>query len=148
MFARSRTVRCWLIVSATVVTLAGATTPLAADDGSIVAWGRNDDGQTDVPAPNSGFVAVAGGVYHSLGLKGFAGGGCVRDPEWVCDGDTDGDGQVNPVDAGLVQASFGSTDEQDVCNYDVDCDGQINPVDSGLVQSLFGTCDAPRSACR
>ena len=75
------------------------------------------------------------------------GGGCTRDPEWVCDGDTDGDGQVNPVDSGLVQAAFGSTDEGDLCQYDVDCDGQINPVDSGIVQSLFGTCEAPRDAC-
>jgi hypothetical protein len=75
------------------------------------------------------------------------GGGCTRNPVWVCDGDTDGDGQVNPVDSGLVQANFGSTDEQDLCNYDVDCDGQINPVDSGIVQSLFGTCNAPRAEC-
>jgi bacillopeptidase F len=73
--------------------------------------------------------------------------GCTREPEWVCDGDVDGDGQVNPVDAGLIQAAFGSVDEQDVCNYDVDCDGQINPVDAGIVQSLFGTCDAPRGVC-
>jgi hypothetical protein len=36
---------------------------------TVVAWGRNDDGQCDVPAPNSGFVAVAGGYAHSLGLK-------------------------------------------------------------------------------
>ena len=54
---------------------------------------------------------------------------------------------MNPVDAGLVQAAFGSADEQDVCNYDVDCDGQINPVDSGIVQALFGTCEEPRSVC-
>ena len=74
-------------------------------------------------------------------------GGCIRDPEWICDGDVDGDGQVNPVDAGLVQAAFGSAHEQDVCNYDMDCDGQINPVDSGIVQSLFGTCEAPREGC-
>ena len=74
-------------------------------------------------------------------------GGCVRDPEWQCDGDVDGDGQVNPVDSGLVQASFGSANEQDLCNYDIDCDGQINPVDSGIVQSLFGTCEAPRQVC-
>jgi hypothetical protein len=73
--------------------------------------------------------------------------GCVRAPAWVCDGDVDGDGQVNPVDSGLVQAAFGSSDEQDLCNYDMDCDGQINPVDSGIVQSLFGTCDAPRDVC-
>jgi len=74
-------------------------------------------------------------------------GGCVRDPAWRCDGDVDGDGQVNPVDSGLVQAAFGSTDEQDLCNYDVDCDGQINPVDSGIVQSLFGTCEPVRDVC-
>lgn len=75
------------------------------------------------------------------------GGCCLRDPAWLCDGDVDGDGQVNPVDSGLVQAAFGSTDEQDLCNYDLDCDEQINPVDAGIVQSLFGTCDAPRGVC-
>ncbi|MEK6800113.1 MAG: thrombospondin type 3 repeat-containing protein, partial [Planctomycetota bacterium] len=36
---------------------------------SIVAWGYNYSGQTNVPAPNTGFVAVSGGYYHSLGLK-------------------------------------------------------------------------------
>jgi len=74
-------------------------------------------------------------------------GNCDRDPVWCCDGDVDGDCQVNPVDSGLVQAAFGSADEQDLCNYDVDCDGQINPVDAGLVQSLFGTCEEPRDVC-
>jgi hypothetical protein len=34
-----------------------------------VAWGRNAEGQTNVPAPNTGFVAVAAGEVHSLGLK-------------------------------------------------------------------------------
>jgi len=38
-------------------------------DGTIVAWGRNTEGQRDVPAPNADFVAVAGGGLHSLGLK-------------------------------------------------------------------------------
>ena len=72
---------------------------------------------------------------------------CRRDPVWICDGDVDGDGQVNPVDWGIVQVNFGNTDEQALCNYDVDCDGQINPVDAGIVQSLFGTCEAPQDAC-
>jgi hypothetical protein len=72
---------------------------------------------------------------------------CVRDPEWACDGDVDGNGVVNPVDQGLVQSKFGSLDEQDLCNYDIDCNGVINPVDSGLVQSLFGTCNPPRDPC-
>jgi len=58
-----------------------------------------------------------------------------------------GDGQVNPVDVGLVQAAFGSRDGQDLCNYDIDCDGQINPVDRALVQQLFGTCEPPREPC-
>ena len=75
---------------------------------------------------------------------------CVRDPIWVCEGDVDGDGQVNPVDSGLVQASFCSAescDAQALCQYDMDRDGQINPVDAGLVQSLFGICDEPSSVC-
>ena len=38
-------------------------------DGTIVAWGYNDSGQCDVPAPNADFVAVAGGWDHSLGVK-------------------------------------------------------------------------------
>ena len=34
-----------------------------------MAWGENYRGQCDVPAPNSGFIAIAAGFYHSLGLK-------------------------------------------------------------------------------
>ena len=36
---------------------------------TIVAWGHNTYGQCDVPSPNNGFTAVAGGTYHSLGLR-------------------------------------------------------------------------------
>ena len=36
---------------------------------SIVAWGSNQFGQLNVPAPNTGFVAVAAGDGFSLGLK-------------------------------------------------------------------------------
>ncbi len=39
-----------------------------AQDGSIVAWGRNGDGEGDVPPPNMDFIAVAAGGRHSLGL--------------------------------------------------------------------------------
>jgi hypothetical protein len=38
-------------------------------DGSIVAWGLNNEGQCDVPAPNADFIAIAGGGHHSLGRK-------------------------------------------------------------------------------
>ena len=46
-----------------------AGTGLAQWNGEIVAWGDNNYGQCNVPSPNSGFVAVAGGCYHSLGLR-------------------------------------------------------------------------------
>lgn len=72
---------------------------------------------------------------------------CLRVPQWICDGDVDGDGQVNPVDSALVQSAFGRTDERSLCNYDLTCDGRINPVDAGVVQSLFGTCHSPRDVC-
>jgi hypothetical protein len=72
---------------------------------------------------------------------------CVRQPEWVCDGDVDGNGVVNPVDVGIVQAFFGNTNEDNLCQYDVDCNGAINQIDAGIVQSLFGTCEEPRGPC-
>ncbi|OQB36963.1 MAG: Regulator of chromosome condensation (RCC1) repeat protein [Candidatus Latescibacteria bacterium ADurb.Bin168] len=36
---------------------------------TIIAWGRNDEEQCNVPYPNRDFTAVAGGLYHSLGLR-------------------------------------------------------------------------------
>ncbi|HSW44436.1 MAG TPA: thrombospondin type 3 repeat-containing protein, partial [Phycisphaerae bacterium] len=38
-------------------------------DSSIVAWGRNAEGQCNVPWPNTGFTDIAAGAYHNLGLK-------------------------------------------------------------------------------
>ena len=38
-------------------------------DSTIVAWGQNDYGQCNIPAPNKSYVAVAVGMYHSLGLS-------------------------------------------------------------------------------
>jgi len=38
-------------------------------DGTVVAWGCSDYGQTTVPASASTVVAVAAGRYHSLALK-------------------------------------------------------------------------------
>jgi hypothetical protein len=75
---------------------------------------------------------------------------CFREPEWVCDGDVDGNGTVNPVDVGLVQAAFcsaGDCADDDLCQYDLDCNAAINPVDAGIVQSLFGGCEKPRGVC-
>ena len=54
----------------TVAFLAGWPAVASAEAGSIVAWECGDPlydyGQCDVPAPNTDFVAVAGGDGHSL----------------------------------------------------------------------------------
>jgi hypothetical protein len=73
--------------------------------------------------------------------------GCERFPEWLCLGDVNGDGRINPSDAALVEVFFGVQTSEALCNYDIDCDGQINPVDSGLVQMLFGACPPPPETC-
>jgi hypothetical protein len=39
------------------------------NDGSIVAWGRNESGECDVPSPNTDFIAISAGYDFSLGLK-------------------------------------------------------------------------------
>jgi hypothetical protein len=46
-----------------------ATRAADAPDRGLVAWGSNDYGQCDVPAPNSGFTAVTASAVCSLGLK-------------------------------------------------------------------------------
>jgi hypothetical protein len=45
--------------------------PTAAlnNNGTVVAWGWNGDGQTNVPAGLSGVKAIAGGYTHTLALK-------------------------------------------------------------------------------
>jgi len=43
--------------------------PVFADTGTVIAWGYNEYGQTDVPAGLSGVTAISAGYYHSLALK-------------------------------------------------------------------------------
>jgi len=44
---------------------------LAATSGRIVAWGRNDYGQCDVPEPDGNFESCAGGDGHTIGLTSY-----------------------------------------------------------------------------
>jgi hypothetical protein len=39
------------------------------EDGTLVTWGRNDNGECNVPHPNANFVEVAAGVGYSLGIR-------------------------------------------------------------------------------
>ena len=45
------------------------TNGLYVESSPVAAWGYNAYGQTTVPAPNSGFVAISAGGYYSLGLR-------------------------------------------------------------------------------
>jgi hypothetical protein len=107
-----------------------------------------------------GVTVLFGGQVHDEYSGTYRDGGtweygvvqrpCSRDPAWVCDGDVDGNGTVNPIDVGLVQAAFCAPEDcsdDDLCQYDIDCNGAINPVDSGIVQLLFGACEEPRDVC-
>jgi Tol biopolymer transport system component len=49
--------------------LSNAPTVALNSKGTVVAWGWNGDGQTDVPAGLSGVTAIAGGYTHTVALK-------------------------------------------------------------------------------
>jgi hypothetical protein len=54
-------------------------------DGSIVGWGGYGGGGTEMPVPNSGFVAIAAGTNFSLGLRSdgsLAGFGIESTARW------------------------------------------------------------------
>jgi formylglycine-generating enzyme required for sulfatase activity len=59
------------VLSGVTAIAAGAFYTVALkNDGSVLAWGNNDRGQTDVPvAAQSGVTAIAAGFYHSVALK-------------------------------------------------------------------------------
>jgi len=85
----------WGIYGATYYQVQGS--PLG---GSIVAWGNNGNGQCNVPSPSTAFVAVAGGAWHSLGLK--ADGAIVA---WGSN--YDGQCNVPPPNTGFVAVAGG-----------------------------------------
>lgn len=57
----------WLQISVLIFALA----PLVAGaGGQVIAWGDNSQGQTNVPPGLTNAIAIAGGLSHSLALKG------------------------------------------------------------------------------
>lgn len=63
------TIRCVAFFIVIALLTRESVTLAQTSDGRIVAWGYNNLGQCDVPPPNTGFTAVAAGIYHSLGLQ-------------------------------------------------------------------------------
>ena len=56
-------------------------------DGTVVAWGRNSQGQSTVPGGLNGVVAIAAGTPHSLALIAAAPQPfTLGAPQWMTDG--------------------------------------------------------------
>ena len=67
-FSCVRRVPCALLLAWLFVFKTGEA--LAALQGTVVAWGRNDDGQIPtVPTNLGGVIAIATGLSHNLALK-------------------------------------------------------------------------------
>ena len=125
-------------VSATL-TLAGI---VSADPprGAVVAWGSNGFGQTNVPAPNSDFVAVAAGESHSLGLK--ADGAIVA---WGAN--VDGQTNIPAPNSGFVAIAGGGTHSLAIRRVtgDADGDGDVDWADfAPFVDYLLGPSADPQ----
>ncbi len=105
-------------------------------DGSLRAWGNNSWGQSNVPTPNTGFVAVEGGTLHSLALKAFP-------ADLDCNGIVDFD-DINPFILALADPAAYSAQYPRCHLLNGDCDGNgyvdfddINP----FIVLLSGFCD-------
>ncbi len=63
----------------------------------------------------------------------------------MCNGDFDGDGDVDGTDLGSFNTDFGRTDCSGAspCNGDFDNDGDVDGTDLGLFNSDFGRTDCP-----
>ncbi len=109
------------------------------EDGSILAWGNNEFGQLNVPAPNSGFIEVACTLDGSVGLK--ADGTIVV---W---------GQIGPVAAPNNHFTSIATNNSDAYAIratvlaDITGDGVVNTSDLLAVINSWGPCPNSPAEC-
>jgi len=93
-----------------------------------VAWGNNDYSETNVPAPNSGFVAIAAGTWHTLAIRRVT-------------GDVDGDGDVDWADfEAFVDYLLGPSVDPQLTAwrfFDVDMDDDVDLRDLAVWQNAF-----------
>ena len=137
------------------------------EGGSIFAWGSNDHGQLDVPAPNADFVKVACGADFSIGLKsngsvvawGNFGSNCntpepntgyvaIAANNWhayalksrVVAGDINGDGAVNVADLLAVINAWGPCSQPcpPSCAADITGDCAVKVLDLLMVINNWG----------
>jgi hypothetical protein len=89
--------------------------------GSIVAWGYNECGQSNVPGPNTGFTAVACGPRNVVAIIGYPYG------DLNCDRDVDF-GDINPFVLALVDPTFCGKlfPGCNITNADINADGAVS----------------------
>ncbi len=91
-----------------------------------MAWGYNNYGQTDVPVPNTSFVAISAGPYHSLGLK--SDGSILA---WTCGGPYNyGQCKVPGTNGGLVGVGAAWDRSLAIRSPDDDRDGVFDAFDN------------------
>lgn len=95
------------------------------------------------PGPGN-HVALQGQFFNTQPIVRIS-SGAIRKTSGgeSCDGDTNGDGAVDPLDTGYVLARFGC--EVGVGNADCDAadansDNLVDPLDAGYVAARFGPC--------
>jgi hypothetical protein len=67
----------------------------------------------------------------------------ASDAPAVCAGDANGDGVIDPLDSGYVQARFGcdvGTGDAACDAADANADSIVDPLDVGFVLARFGVC--------
>jgi len=125
-------------VAHTEIVLAAGTVVMPSTEGAYTLSLTNvfanviKDGET---GPIFACEAAPAGTSLSLAIEVSA--------ATVCDGDANGDGTVDPLDAGYVLARFGcSVGTGDaLCDAaNVNGDGAVDPLDAGYVLARFGTC--------
>jgi len=105
------------------------------DNGDFNPDGTSNSSQYDSDYP---FWAQVADTF-TLGCEATS-GTCDA---WLCDGDANSDGQVDPLDTGFILARLGLDPCVEGCAADVNCDDLIDPLDAGYALARFGTCDAP-----
>ena len=99
--------------------------------GAIVGWGFNSSGKSDAPSPNTGFVGIAAGVEHSLGLKVD---GSIVAWGWNAQGQTN----VPAPNTGFVAVAAGQDH-----SLGLKADGSIVAWGCGAPEDDFGQCRVP-----
>ena len=95
-----------------------------------MAWGNNNEGQCYVPSPNTGFVAVAGGFGHSLGLKED---GSIVAWEWNVSGQCD----VPPPNEGFIAVAGGGYTSLGLHYYSTGIEDAPSPLPILQISTIY-----------